>query len=77
MKNIMYTDKQLKQISNWSKFIGFSIITISVITSFFNIDDVNIVNSTVGGMGIGVLLAFIVPFWLGKLSKYKSFKKYL
>lgn len=54
-----------------------TMLTLSAIATFLEVDNANILNSTVGGMTIGVLLAFVAPFWMGRLSKQKSFRKYL
>ena len=70
----MISQRKLKKISDLSKLVGFSIITLAVIGGFF---DVNILSSSIGGVGFGILLAFVVPFWMGKISKHKSFRKYL
>jgi hypothetical protein len=69
--------KTLQKMADWSKLIGITIITLSIIVSFIDGFDLGVFNSTVGGIGFGALLAFIVPFWLGRISKSKTFRTFI
>ncbi len=71
------SERSLKKLADWSKLVGISIITLSVIVSLIDGLDLLIFNSSVGGITVGAILAFLVPFWLGRISKNKTFRKYL
>lgn len=72
----MITKKQLESNANRFQLLGMSIITLSVFQALIPQLDYIPLEYSVGGIGIGSLIGWVIPFWLRKAGSNKKFVKY-
>jgi len=61
----------LQKIANVSQLFGILVITMSILGGFFPNLRVFDVEYLIGGIGLGVIFAWIIPFWIKKIEDGK------
>ena len=61
----------LEKTANISQLLGILLITLSVLGGFFPHLRLYDTEYLVGGVGMGVIFAWVIPFWIRKLQEGK------